>query len=126
MVAAAGALEMTGGQRAELERLARSNTAGEQPISQVLAVASKGVSASQPQRSGCYARREADRTPAHSLATGPDTTADQQRRQATHPNQHPASPHPTVPLAHIPTCPLEEYGYSITYDDNDDDHDGLP
>lgn len=32
MVAAAGALEMTGGQRAEVERLARSNTAGEQPI----------------------------------------------------------------------------------------------
>jgi len=38
MVAAAGALEMTGGQRAELERLARSHTAPAREVRQAKAL----------------------------------------------------------------------------------------
>src|SRR6266508_6756214 len=46
MVAAAGALEMTGGQRAELERLARSHTAPAREVRQAKALlwATDGVS----------------------------------------------------------------------------------
>src|SRR2546422_8032469 len=46
MVAAAGALEMTGGQRAELERLARSHTAPVREVRQAKALlwATDGVS----------------------------------------------------------------------------------
>ncbi len=46
MVAAAGALEMTGGQRAELERLARSHTAPAREVRQAKALlwATAGVS----------------------------------------------------------------------------------
>ena len=48
MVAAAGALEMTGGQRAELERLARSHTAPAREVRQakaLLRVAAEGTAA---------------------------------------------------------------------------------